>query len=288
MRCVHPLRAIRNRTGVTVLKRSAPWSKSEFPLPCGRCIECKLEHARQWAVRITHEQQLWDENYFLTLTYDEAHAPRSLHHPDFQAFMRRLRYHQSGVRYFMCGEYGDNTGRPHYHAAMFNLHIADHRKWNEKLTTSQWLDDLWQLGSIKIGALTFESAQYTAAYCTKKITGDKAKSHYERCDPRTGELYSLTPEYARMSLKPGLASGWLDKFSEDVFAHDHVIINGTEQKAPRYYDKRLEAQDPARLEKAKAKRKIKAMTTQGDNTPARLKAREIITHARLQQKGKTL
>lgn len=188
----------------------------------------------------------------------------------------------------MCGEYGDKTKRPHYHAAMFNLHINDHQEWDQKLTTSKTIDKLWQKGSVKIGALTFQSARYVAAYCTKKITGEKAITHYERCDPQTGEIYTLQPEYARMSLKPGLARKWIEKYTDDVYNFDHVVINGKKQKAPRYYDKYLEATNQARLEKHKQDRQKKGQMTKGENKPERLNAREIVTTARHKQQQRTI
>lgn len=229
-----------------------------------------------------------DENHFVTFTYDKKHEPRGLEPTHFQKFMKRLRKKQPGVRYFMCGEYGDNTQRPHYHAAMFGLHLHDQIPWDQNLKTSKTLTNTWGKGNVLIGELTFESAAYIAAYCTKKITGAKAKDHYERTDIETGEIYDLTPEYARMSLKPAIGRKWIEKYTDDVYNYDHVVIKGRAQKAPRYYDKYLEQTQPEKLEKHKINRQLKAKQTQGENTPNRLKDRETYALAKHKQQHRTL
>lgn len=107
---------------------------NSIPLPCGRCIGCRLEYSRQWAIRCMHEGQLYDNNCFLTLTYDEDNLPdsNSLYHRDFQLFMKTLRkefvpknpYNKKlapktyeyfrrkyWIRYYMCGEYGQQCSK---------------------------------------------------------------------------------------------------------------------------------------------------------------------------------
>lgn len=48
-------------------------------LPCGKCVGCRLDYSKEWAIRCTLEMQDYppDECYFLTLTYDDAHVPYS-------------------------------------------------------------------------------------------------------------------------------------------------------------------------------------------------------------------
>ena len=88
-----------------------------------------MKRSREWAIRCVHEASLNDVNCFLTLTYDDDHVPAglSLFYPDFQAFMKRLRARFSNVRvrFYMCGEYGDNFDRPHYHALLFGFDFLD-------------------------------------------------------------------------------------------------------------------------------------------------------------------
>ena len=106
-------------------------SFSAINLPCGQCIGCRLERSRQWAVRCMHEASLHDENSFLTLTYSDENLPPggSLHLPDFQNFMKRLRKSiaPKRVRFYHCGEYGDILSRPHYHALLFGYDFDDRK-----------------------------------------------------------------------------------------------------------------------------------------------------------------
>lgn len=130
-------------------------------LPCGQCIECRLERSRIWAMRCMHEASLYDSNCFITLTFNDDHCnpANSLQKDHFQLFMKRLRkfldnnYWDSSenkwiklvipfsymcqqkysgikevaqpVRYFHAGEYGENFGRPHHHAILFGFDFPD-------------------------------------------------------------------------------------------------------------------------------------------------------------------
>ena len=256
----------------------------------GRCVGCRLERSRQWAVRCMHEASLYDFNSFVTLTYDNEHLPEynSLDYKHFQDFMKRLRKRFSGttIRFYMCGEYGDESLRPHYHACLFNCFFPDRRRRPGSnsgaiLYTSEILSKLWPFGLSSIGDVTFESAAYVARYVLKKVTGDDADSHYRSIDPLTGEVSVRVPEFAHMSLKPGIGAGWFDKFGSDVFPHDFVVSRGTEAKPPRFYDKLLHLRDPSMLEDVKYSRYTRAMLRQDDNSDERLAVRETVALAKL-------
>ena len=170
---------------------------------------------------------MYDENCFITLTYDDdnLHSGGSLVKADFQKFMKRLRKKfGSGVRYYHCGEYGEKNGRPHHHACLFNfrfpdcepLDIAGRSSDLPPLYVSRSLLELWPFGLHTIGVVTFDSAAYVARYVMKKITGDKAASHYN------GRL----PEYTTMSRRPGIGRAWYDKFKSDCYPSDELVIRG--------------------------------------------------------------
>ena len=99
--------------------------KKYMLVPCGKCVNCKLNYAKMWSIRIMHELKDWDSACFLTLTYDEEHLPKdgSLDKQDLQKFFKRLRFNLGGrkIKYFACGEYGEQYGRPHYHIIVFGL-----------------------------------------------------------------------------------------------------------------------------------------------------------------------
>lgn len=102
-----------------------------FEIPCGRCIGCRFEKSRQWAMRCVHEASMHNENCFLTLTFDDENLvkrenPYTVDKEDFQKFMKRLRkITKQKIGYYHCGEYGEKTQRPHYHACVFNYDFPD-------------------------------------------------------------------------------------------------------------------------------------------------------------------
>jgi hypothetical protein len=282
MPCYRPIRAWHSRTLNPSGKRSLVFKQSEacdpinsIDLPCGRCVGCRLEHSRQWAIRCLHESQLYEDNVFVTLTYDENHLPGdgSLVPKHFQDFMKRLRkkYSDRKIRYFHCGEYGDKFQRPHYHAIFFNLDFEDKKLHQAKdgfrLYTSEILQRLWGFGFCIIGSVTFESAAYVARYITKKVTGDKSEEHYN----------GRKPEYCTMSRRPGIGSEWYERYSSDVHSNDFVVINGKRVGVPKFYDSKL---SDSELLKIKQSRKYEAYQYKDNNTLNRLKVREICHESR--------
>lgn len=223
---------------------------------------CRLEKSRQWGIRMLHEAKSWDANWFVTLTYNEASLPHTvqglptLQPEDFVLFMKRLRKkvaagkwgsaprprQETPLRYYQCGEYGETTNRPHHHAIIYNLPLPDlrpihtHARTSDAHTlyTSPELEATWQKGMVSIGRVTFETAAYVAGYVTKKITGPRAKEHYQ----------GRVPEYATMSRRPGIGTAFMQKYADEIYANDSVIIRGIEVRPPKAYDRILEREDP--------------------------------------------
>lgn len=295
MPCYTPLRGYRARepgpSGKRriVFKVEDGFKDLEVKVPCGQCIGCRLERSRQWAMRCLHEASLYEANCFITLTYSDECCPAdgSLDVRHWQKFMKRLRKRfGANIRFFHCGEYGDKTRRPHYHACLFNFDFPDKvlfkvTKSGHKLYNSKILSDLWPFGYAVIGGVSFESAAYVARYIVKKVTGDGAVSHYERIDPETGEIFTLRPEYTTQSRRPGIASAWFKKFKSDVYPSDFVVVRGVKMRPPKFYDGQFELIDLKRFRRIKGKRKRKAAVHAADNTPDRLRVRERVQHARL-------
>lgn len=201
--------------------------------------------------------------------------------------------HKHGIRYFMCGEYGESFSRPHYHAILFNFDFPDKEFYKDtdtghKLFTSPTLNKLWDKGSCWIGAVTFDSAAYVARYVTKKITGDMAETHYKAVHLQTGELIDVEPEYADMSRKPGIGKVWFDKYAADTYPSDEVIVNARAIKPPRYYDNLYGLLDEQSLEEIKKKRKELALQYADDNTQDRLLTKELVKLAQFKQLKRTL
>ncbi len=150
-------------------------------------------------------------------------------------------------------------------------------KHGDELFTSPLLDHIWGNGDHNaIGNVTFKSAAYIARYIMKKVNGKNARRHYgEIVDRNTGEIkpYRL-PEYITMSLKPGIGHDWIQKYMEEVYPRDEIIINGHPVRPPKYYDREYEKVNPEGYVKLIETRHEKGKKHKWNNTPKRLAARE--------------
>lgn len=255
MPCFHPLPGWlakhvnpSGKRGI-VFDVSAGFKDKPVEVPCGKCVGCRLERSRQWAVRCVHESKLWDASEFVTLTYESVPPGGSLRPRDFVLFMKKLRLSHPGVRFFQCGEYGDMLERPHHHAILFNCFFADRRYYKSRgdvrLYTSKELDKLWGHGQCSVGSVTFESAAYVARYAMKKVFGNEA--HYG----------GRVPEYVTMSRRPGIGAGFVERFRSDIYPVDEVIVRGVRCRPPRYYDSILESDSPSVFKRLKGRRRVK-------------------------------
>jgi len=298
MPCYHPLQAkyVFDSQGsrsiefvnyeVTALMKLYP--DKYVKLPCGRCIGCRLERSRQWAIRCMHEASLHDDNCFITLTYNDDNLPDdfSLDKCAFQKFMKRLRKKfGEGIRYYHCGEYGEKFSRPHYHACLFGFDFPDKVLFKDsngvKLYVSESLQKLWPFGYSTIGAVSFESAAYVARYIMKKVNGKDAKAHYSYVG-LDGEIIERKPEYTTMSRRPGIGRDWYEKFKSDVYPSDFVVVNGKKCKPPRFYDNLFELDSAVDFVALKKKRVERAIVND-DNSVERLAVREKIQSCKLKR-----
>lgn len=303
MGCFHPLKAYWTsaRRDQITFDASRSLTKISFSLPCGRCIGCRLEKARQWGLRCLHEKKMWEHNLFVTLTYDDVHLPEggSLCVRDIQLFMKKLRFLKKStkdnpIRFFCGGEYGERNGRPHYHLLLFNCWFDDLRRvgiFNDPnsspLYSSETLTNLWGMGHVSIGEVTFESAVYCAKYAMKKINGDRAKDHYEIID-EDGVVTDIRPEFALMSRRPGIGKMYYDKYGQELRCHDSLIVNAREVRPPRYYDNLSKEIDPEGHARIKRKRKRMSVLNRADNTPQRLAVKERLAEINSERKERKL
>lgn len=314
MGCFSPLKGWKslNNGGLTFDRSEA---SEKMDVSCGQCLGCRVDRSCGWAMRIVHESSLYEfdnGNCFVTLTYRSPeecteeqrkngyYVPSdfSLHESHVQKFLKRLRkaYPDQKIRYYYCGEYGSickhgfdcevykhdcKTGRPHYHLCLFNFRPSDGEAIGPELFGSAELDKLWKYGYTSYGDLTFQSAAYVAGYVLKKVTGNQEAEKYLVFDEEAGHDIWLTPEFARMSLKPGIGHDWLEKFKRDVFPHDNVPVPGVGVKelVPRYYMQWLSKTDPLMFEEVKAKRLEWLSENKEEFTPDRLMAKYKVTKA---------
>lgn len=216
---------------------STPYYSSDNSVsyPCGQCIMCLVNRRRTWTSRILLESYMHESNAFLTLTYNDENNPVGLQPEHHRAFMKALRkafvppcpinesdfdsyesfikarevwYFENGIRFYMCGEYGENTFRPHYHYCLFNFPTCltpplPNQKFRPcSCSVCSRISKAWRgRGHIFLGELTRHSAQYVAGYVTKKLT---KKDDIRLIDTETGEIYH--PEFSRMSNRPGIGA----------------------------------------------------------------------------------
>lgn len=284
--CFKPLNAWQKAPGMPPQFSPINGNPIKLQLPCGQCIGCRLERSRQTASRCMHEAQFHDENCFITLTYDQAPYGETLVKPHFQKFMKRLRHHLAPkkIRFYMCGEYGEELQRPHYHALIFGHDFEDKKLWASKdgahTYTSDSLESIWGKGFATVAELTWESAAYCSRYILKKQTGKAKAEAYKHLVLETGELIEKQAEYTTASLKPAIGRQWYETYKRDCYPKDFITHRGKKFRVPKYYDKLLEKTDPNELARIKRKRIDAAQEHNHNNTGKRLATREKVAEAR--------
>lgn len=287
--CFHPItghRTLEGKVKFSLIGGARPGGLGAVTVSCGQCWGCRLERSRQWAVRCIHEASTHERNTFLTLTYTDEHLPeggtldleafpkfvRSWRKKIYRAEKAKGRKAVKPLRYFHCGEYGEEYGRPHYHAIIFGQSFDKDKKFfkrtdnGDDLYTSEELSALWTHGHALLGEVTFESAAYVARYIMKKQSGDGSKGYY-------GER---KPPYVTMSRNPGIGRKWYEKYGKETFRDDYIVINGKKVRPPKFYDTQFEIDNPEDMERLKKGRVDQAKKHEKNNTPERLEVREKI------------
>lgn len=263
-------------------------------IPCKKCIGCRLDYSREWANRGFLESQNWEQNYFVTLTYDEKHLPKnkSLEPKEFSNFIKRLRRYmeynniqKEGIRFMGCGEYGEQRERPHYHIIFFNLNLPVESFYNARIINKNtyWqnkiIEKCWDKGISNVSSVTWNNIAYTARYITKKINGSMAHEEYE-VDKETGEAIDREKEFFRASRNPGIGAYYFEDNVEKIYNNDEIIIKnraGTvSSKPPKYFDRLLEKDNPEQLKAIKKERRKR----QRDNIKAK---QETTSNTQLEQ-----
>lgn len=288
-------------------------------IPCGQCIGCRIRQREDWTTRIELEARDYpkEEVWFITLTYDDDHVPgmivktgeimrkvqytwkpgekrpssvQILLYEDIQKFLKRLRKaYKSKLRYFVAGEYGEQTARPHYHMILYGWKPTDlenlYKIHHNGYYTSKWLAELWGMGQIQIAQAVPETYRYVAGYVTKKmyeIDGKKANVYYE---------LGQTKPFACMSLKPGLGDNYYQEHKAEIWRQGYIqCTNGKKAQIPRYYEKQMEAENPERLWRIKQNRQKNAMEQkrlqlEGQDYKNVLETKERITKKQTKKSG---
>lgn len=250
-------------------------------IPCGKCIGCRLEYSKKWAMRCMLEAKDHEFNEFITLTYDDDSVPHAkgvinfetgemgdvltLDFDDLQKFMKRLRiefkrkYGVENIRFYACGEYGRKTERPHYHIICFNCPLPDKKldvltKKGQIQYKSEFLEKIWGKGRVRTSPVNFETCAYVARYVMKKVKGKEAIELFED----TGRV----PEGVRMSRKPGIAKNYYDENKDKIYQSDEIWLKNkygpVPLKPPRYFDNLYDIDNPDKMYDIKQNRKENA------------------------------
>lgn len=286
-------------------------------IPCGQCIECRLNYSREWATRCMLEKQYGyfgkeypdGTTWFLTLTYKDEYLKThttvntvtgekfegiSLCKEDIQKFWKRLRkkYPQMQIKYIECGEYGTKTLRPHYHAIVYGLPLpmqtfkkVGMNALNQPIWNCEELTNIWGMGNIIIGRLDWESAAYVARYTLKKATNQYNKEWYD--------AQGIIPEFITMS--QGIGKDYFNNNLDKIYLTDSVPIRnkktGQNVKPPRSFDRMLQEIDPDLMENIKYKREKTAQSQEillNNQTNLTQEERRKISENRMKQVIKDL
>lgn len=187
------------------MKCLKPYVEGAEEYGCNRCLPCLSLRRRVWATRLMLESYQHEASCFITLTYSEDECPRNgcVSMQDAQLFVKRLRVLLSPirVRYFLVGEYGDVSLRPHYHVALFGFNPLDHQVMSDCLCM---VCKSWSKGFVSIGTLTPASANYVVSYVVKDMSRGAVITLPILGKP--GCFATLLPEFAIMSRRPGIGA----------------------------------------------------------------------------------
>lgn len=252
-------------------------------LPCGKCELCRIDIRYSKALRIMLEAESWPEkSYFITLTFDNDHVgDGELDHSEWAQFIKNFRQKFCQAKYcllrdrggkrhgreysktfktikqVMCGEYGDEFGRKHFHGIIFNHRFTDARftgfysKKGNPIHTSDSLRDVWAKGSVQIEEVNFDLALYVAAYVTDPIDEPEANFGHEK------------KQYGRFG--KGIGLEWIKRYYRDVLVSGKVHTFERDFPAPRYFLKKIEELFPAEFKSWKQKRRLLSLRNRAIN-----------------------
>lgn len=197
-----------------------------IPFNCDKCIHCRKNNSLELARRCVLNASLYQDNCFITLTYDESSlGDNTINYSHVQKFKKRLRKHCKGkkIEIFNVHEYGKN-GRKHWHLVIFNHDFADKTLYSTNsgipIYTSEKLRKLWPFGYNTIGNVTEASALYQAQYTQKDIingntnNAQKAKSNHS-----------------------GIGRSYFLRHYKQFLSLGYIPFDGNKMPLPRYFEK---------------------------------------------------
>lgn len=196
--------------------------KTKAVVPCGTCPDCLAKKRADWSFRMQEEERVSSSSFFMTYTYTEEKLHYNedgnaiLFPSDFQNYMKRIRKLTSNkLKYFAVGEYGGESGRPHYHAIIFNFPAE--LRW---MLIHEWNEGFAVLGDTKQGSI-----HYVTKYMLKP-----SKWYIKQ---------GMTPPFTLVS--KGLGINYVKKNKESHKLNESLLVknNGYNQSMPRYYQDKI-------------------------------------------------
>lgn len=207
------------------IAKTKDMTRPEVPVPCGKCPECVARRTSAWSFRLMQEDKISSMSNFITLTYDTKHVPisragyMSLSKRDIQLFFKRLRkLNENQIKYFMSGEYGSQTMRPHYHIILFNCAI-------------ETIQEAWALGRVHYGTVSGASVGYTLKYLSKP-----GRVPFHKNDDRQPEFRLMSKGLGKNYLTEQMTCWHKADLDNRVYVN---LEDGKKCSMPRYYKDKI-------------------------------------------------
>lgn len=255
--------------------------KSDFVVPCGKCLLCKHERFKSWVNRLRLEA-FDNPSSFLTLTYDNQHL-EDCNKPRVQRFLKKFRQlvrkglNLQNFKYFFVSEYGHTTHRPHYHAILFGVdllrdpffkaYVATSKRDNHgkiyPVYSSPVIEKLWDCGFISVDRCTPQNIRYVAKYVAKQFNEDSNLFY----------LYSR-----RIGTRLFVGKSSLLPFGRSSFTSGKILIDrdSPPSRAPRFLDYYARKFDDSLYKAVKASRRAFAKCFKQDSDLLSGRASDIL------------
>lgn len=240
MKCGNPVLVFIGSDGGRYFRHFDLTKKEQLPntwqvFNCGKCLHCRKKRSYELACRCVLHASLYEQNCFLTLTYDEKQEGyhNIFQYSDIQKFKKRLRRKCSPkkIEIFNVHEYGRN-GKKHWHLVVFNHDFDDkvlHTTRNSiPLYKSKTLEQLWPFGFASIGDVTEASAMYQSQYMEKDFrhgyVTDKKFIHVKKSH----------------SKHSGIGRDYFIQNYKQILTLGYIPVSGRRMPLPRYFEKLAE------------------------------------------------
>lgn len=140
-----------------------------------------------------------------------------------QDFMKRLRKrNKNQLKYYLCGEYGGKTNRPHYHLILFNADIKT-------------IQPAWDMGQVHYGQVSEASVGYTLKYISKT---QKIPLHQN--DDRLKEFSLMSKGLGKSYIRETIIRWHKEDLLNRMYCN---LKDGKKIAMPRYYRDKLYTKD---------------------------------------------